>query len=376
MAVDSDAALSDLRVKASQIVAVKKPELMRTKIAELEEQVNSPTLWDDADAAQKITRELSNLKASLGKIEHLEQGINDVEAYFEMHSELLMQGEKEEAATIAAEASLELEALQNEADELEIQTMLSGKFDEREAVVTIRSGAGGVEAQDWAQMLLRMYTRWCEAKEYNFQVEDISYGEEAGIKSATFEVHEPYAFGELAAEAGTHRLVRLSPFNSLGKRQTSFAAVEVIPLIEETDHIEIPADEIKTDVFRASGPGGQCVNTTDSAVRMTHIPTGITVSMQNEKDQHQNKAAAMRVLQSRLLLLKQAQEAAEKHELAGDIKASWGDQIRNYVLHPYRMVKDTRTAVETSQTDKVLDGDIDQFIRAGVRYRARPHPSS
>ncbi len=236
-------------------------------------------------------------------------------------------------------------------------------------MVTIRSGAGGVDAADWAEMLLRMYLRWAERRGYPTKVLDTSYAEEAGIKSATFEVNAPYAFGTLSVEAGTHRLVRISPFDNQGRRQTSFAAVEVIPLIEQTDHVEIPDSEIKVDVFRSSGPGGQSVNTTDSAVRMTHIPTGIVVSMQNEKSQIQNRAAALRVLQSRLLLLRQEQERAEQKALAGNVKASWGDQMRSYVLHPYQMVKDLRTNHEVGNTASVFDGDLDGFIDAGIRWR-------
>ena len=236
-------------------------------------------------------------------------------------------------------------------------------------MVTIRSGAGGVDAADFAQMLLRMYLRWAERNEYPTTVMDTSYAEEAGIKSATFEVNAPYAYGTLSVEAGTHRLVRISPFDNQGRRQTSFAAVEVIPLIESTDHIDIPDSDLKVDVFRSSGPGGQSVNTTDSAVRMTHIPTGIVVSMQNEKSQIQNRAAALRVLQSRLLQLRHEQEQAARKELAGDVKASWGDQMRSYVLQPYQMVKDLRTGHENGNTAAVFDGEIDDFINAGIRWR-------
>jgi peptide chain release factor 2 len=218
-------------------------------------------------------------------------------------------------------------------------------------------------------MLMRMYLRWAERHGYPIEVLDTSYAEEAGLKSATFEVKVPYAFGHLAVEAGTHRLVRISPFDNQGRRQTSFAAVEVIPLIEPTDSVEIPDNEIKVDVFRSSGPGGQSVNTTDSAVRMTHLPTGIVVSMQNEKSQIQNRAAALRVLQSRLLLMRQAEEHAVKKAMAGDVKASWGDQMRSYVLNPYQMVKDLRTEYEVSNTSGVFDGDIDGFIEAGIRWK-------
>jgi peptide chain release factor 2 len=267
------------------------------------------------------------------------------------------------------EAAAELDSVRKALADLEVVTLLSGEFDEREAVVTIRAGAGGVDAADFAEMLLRMYLRWAERHGYPTTIMDTSYAEEAGLKSATFEVKAPYAFGTLSVEAGTHRLVRISPFDNQGRRQTSFAAVEVIPLIEQTDSIDIPDNEIRVDVFRSSGPGGQSVNTTDSAVRLTHLPTGTVVSMQNEKSQLQNRAAAMRVLQSRLLLLKKEQEDAEKKAFAGDVKASWGDQMRSYVLNPYQMVKDLRTEHEVGNTSAVFDGEIDDFIDAGIRWR-------
>jgi peptide chain release factor 2 len=246
---------------------------------------------------------------------------------------------------------------------------MTGEWDKRAAVVSIRSGAGGVDAADFAEMLLRMYLRWAERHNYPTRVLDTSYAEEAGLKSATFEVDAPYAYGTLSVEAGTHRLVRISPFDNQGRRQTSFAAVEVIPLIEQTDHVDIPESELKVDVFRSTGPGGQSVNTTDSAVRLTHIPTGIVVSMQDEKSQIQNRAAALRVLQSRLLMLRKEQEAAQKKEMAGDVKASWGDQMRSYVLQPYQMVKDLRTEHESGNPSAVFDGEIDDFIDAGIRWR-------
>jgi peptide chain release factor 2 len=224
-------------------------------------------------------------------------------------------------------------------------------------------------------MLLRMYLRYCEKHQYKTSVLDTSYAEGAGIKSAVFEVDAPYAFGTLSVEAGTHRLVRMSPFNAAGKRQTSFAAVEVVPLIETTDVVEIPESEIRVDVFRSSGPGGQSVNTTDSAVRITHIPTGIVVSCQNEKSQLQNKIAAMRVLQSRLLELKRQEEDAKRKELAGDVRASWGEQMRSYVLAPYQMVKDLRTNFEVNNPSDVFDGDLDGFISAAIRWR-KQEPNS
>lgn len=343
---------------------------IKSEISKLEKLSHDPNLWDDIENAQNIVSQLKNKQAVIKKVEQINSQLDDVEVLVSFGEEEFNNGNEIEADNYYTQASQELNTLKLIISSLEIETLMSGKYDSRNAIVTIRSGAGGVEAADWASMLYRMYTRWADKKEYSIAVEDISYGEEAGIKSVTFEVREPYAYGQLAMESGTHRLVRISPFNAQGKRQTSFAAVEVIPLIEKTDAIEIPDSDVRVDVFRASGPGGQSVNTTDSAVRVTHIPTGIVVSMQNEKSQIQNRAAAMRVLASRLLVLKQQQEASEKKELAGDIVAAWGDQIRNYVLHPYQMVKDLRTNVETSQTSAVLDGALDQFIEAGVRYRS------
>ena len=268
-----------------------------------------------------------------------------------------------------AEAANEIEALGRSISELEVRTLLSGEYDQREAIVTIRAEAGGVDAADFAEMLLRMYTRYCERHGYPFEVMDTSYAEEAGIKSATFSVKVPYAYGTLSVEQGTHRLVRISPFDNQGRRQTSFAGVEVLPIVEQTDHIEIPDDELRVDVYRSSGPGGQGVNTTDSAVRLTHLPTGIVVSCQNERSQIQNRASAMIVLQSKLLERARQEEQARMNALKGDSSGSWGNQMRSYVLHPYQMVKDLRTEVETGNTAAVLDGEIDDFIEAGIRWR-------
>jgi peptide chain release factor 2 len=275
----------------------------------------------------------------------------------------------EQDASVQTEAKAEFASLRAIMAELEIQTLLNGEFDERAAVITIRSGAGGDDATDFAEMLLRMYLRYAEKHKFPVQVLDTSYAEGAGIKSATFEVDAPFAFGTLSVEAGTHRLVRMSPFNAAGKRQTSFAAVEVVPLIEQTDVIDVPDADIRVDVFRSSGPGGQSVNTTDSAVRITHLPTGTVVSCQNEKSQIQNKAAAMRVLQSRLLEIKRREEEAKKKSIAGDVKASWGEQMRSYVMAPYQMVKDLRTDYEVNNPSAVFDGDLDGFIAAGIRWR-------
>ena len=363
---DFSAEIKELRAIFTSIAAVSDIEGIERAIEDLSAQAAAPDLWDDVENAQKVTSALSYKQSELNRLRSLSSRIDDVEVMVE-----LAEAEDEEtAAELLADAERERGEIRAKLEELEVLVLLSGEYDQREAVVTIRSGAGGADAADFAEMLLRMYLRWAEKNGYPTKVLDTSYAEEAGLKSVTFEVNAPYAFGRLSVEAGTHRLVRISPFDNQGRRQTSFAAVEVIPLIEQTDAIEIPESEIKVDVFRSSGPGGQSVNTTDSAVRMTHLPTGIVVSMQNEKSQLQNRAAALRVLQSRLLLLRKEQEDAKKKELAGDIKASWGDQMRSYVLHPYQMVKDLRTGYEEGNTSNVLDGGLNAFIDAGIRWRA------
>ncbi len=350
----------------ANIESVSDPERLRSEIAELSQQAGAPDLWDDPDAAQQVTSKLSHLQSELARIQKTESRIDDLETLGELVEESV---DDEERELLVEECQAELKGLQADIADLEIRTLLDGEYDDRHAVVTIRSGAGGVDAADFASMLLRMYLRWAERKGYKTKVLDTSYAEVAGIKSATFEVEAPYAYGTLSVESGTHRLVRISPFDNQGRRQTGFAAVEVIPLIETTDHIDIPDTDLKVDVFRSSGPGGQSVNTTDSAVRVTHLPTGIVVSMQDEKSQIQNRAAAMRVLQSRLLMLRHEEEKAKKDELKGDVKASWGDQMRSYVLQPFQMVKDLRTDWESGNTAAVFDGEIDDFINAGIRWR-------
>jgi peptide chain release factor 2 len=362
VAVDFTQEIKDLRATMDSVRGVTNLDELARTIKELEEQASAPDLWDDPDAAQQVTSALSRANSERDRVLGMDARIEDLETLVEM-------GQEESDAATLEEAERDLATLKKDVGELEVRTLLSGEYDEREAVVTIRSGAGGVDAADFAEMLMRMYLRWAERHGYPTKVMDTSYAEEAGLKSATFEVNVPYAFGHLSVEAGTHRLVRISPFDNQGRRQTSFAAVEVIPLIESDDSIDIPENELKIDVFRSSGPGGQSVNTTDSAVRMTHLPTGIVVSMQNEKSQIQNRAAALRVLQSRLLLQRKAEEAAVKKEMAGDVKASWGDQMRSYVLNPYQMVKDLRTEFETGNPSAVFDGDIDGFIEAGIRWQ-------
>ena len=327
------ARLKQLESTLTTIEKVMDPEALAARIRELEAQAGDPSLWDDPEHAQKVTSELSAAQAKVRKLEAL-------------------RGRLESAI-----------------ESLEVTTMLSGEYDPREAVINIRSGAGGVDAADWAEMLMRMYTRWAEKHGHKVDVYDISYAEEAGIKSATFVVHGEYMYGQLSVEQGAHRLVRISPFDNQGRRQTSFAEVEVLPVVEQTDHIDIPDNDVRVDVYRSSGPGGQSVNTTDSAVRLTHIPTGIVVTCQNEKSQIQNKASAMRVLQAKLLERKRQEEQAELDALGAGGNASWGNQMRSYVLHPYQMVKDLRTNFEVGDPSKVLDGDIDGFLESGIRWR-------
>ncbi|CAM3261543.1 peptide chain release factor 2 [Nocardioides dubius] len=337
-------------------------DAMRSEIADLSEQVAAPDLWDNQEHAQRVTGRLSTLNGELERYTSLEERIDDLSVLVELATE---EGDDDSLA----EAEAELGRIQKSLESLEIRTLLNGEYDEREAIMTIRAGAGGVDAADFALTLMRMYTRWAEQHGYGVEVYDISYAEEAGIKSAEFAIKAPYAYGNLSVEVGTHRLVRISPFDNQGRRQTSFAAVEVVPVLEQTDEIEVDENDIRVDVFRSGGPGGQSVNTTDSAVRLTHIPTGTVVSCQNEKSQLQNKASAMVVLKAKLLALKKAEEAALKKDLKGDVAASWGDQMRNYVLNPYQIVKDLRTGYETGNPQAVFDGDLDGFMEAGIRWR-------
>jgi peptide chain release factor 2 len=354
--------LAQLTATLASIETVLDLPATREAIVDLEAQASAPDLWDDQERAQQVTSRLSFLQGELRRVEALSRRLADLPVLFEL-------AETEQDDSALAEAQRELEDLQRSVGELEVRTLLSGEYDAREALVTIRAEAGGVDAADWAEMLLRMYTRYCERHGWPFEVYDTSYAEEAGIKSATFAIKVPYAYGTLSVEQGTHRLVRISPFDNQGRRQTSFAGVEVIPVIAQTDSIDIPEDDLRIDVYRSSGPGGQGVNTTDSAVRITHIPTGIVVSCQNERSQLQNRATAMAVLQARLLERRRQEEQAKIDALKGDSSGSWGNQMRSYVLHPYQMVKDLRTNEETGNTAAVLDGEIDDFIEAGIRWR-------
>jgi peptide chain release factor 2 len=364
--LDFDAELKQLDATLTSIEKVLDLDALRAEIADLGEQVAAPDLWDDQANAQKVTSRLSSLQADVDRVTALRGRIDDLGVMVELARE-------ENDADALAETEKEIGSLAKSIQSLEVRTLLSGEYDEREALVTIRSGAGGVDAADFAEMLQRMYLRWAERHGYPTEVYDTSYAEEAGLKSTTFGVKAPYAYGTLSVESGTHRLVRISPFDNQGRRQTSFAAVEVVPVLEQTDEIDVPEEELRIDVYRSSGPGGQSVNTTDSAVRITHIPTGTVVSCQNEKSQLQNKASAMVILKAKLLALKKAEERAQIDALRGDVQGSWGDQMRSYVLHPYQMVKDLRTQYESGNTSGVFDGEIDDFIEAGIRWRRTGH---
>jgi peptide chain release factor 2 len=362
-AVNPDVAadLKDLSSTLENIEAVTDLPALRAEIADLSDQAGQPDLWNDTEVAQRVTSRLAHAQGELRRVEDLRRRLDDLPVLYE-----LAEDEGDQAAVADAEA--ERAKLREEISALEVRTLLSGEYDPREALVTIRAEAGGVDAADWAEMLMRMYLRWAERHGYGVDVYDTSYAEEAGIKSATFQVHAPFAYGTLSVEQGTHRLVRISPFDNQSRRQTSFAGVEVAPVVESSDEVEIDEKDLRVDVYRSSGPGGQGVNTTDSAVRITHLPTGIVVSCQNERSQLQNKASAMLVLQAKLLERRRQEERAKMDALR-DTGSSWGNQMRSYVLHPYQMVKDLRTEYETGNPAAVLDGDIDGFIDAGIRWR-------
>jgi peptide chain release factor 2 len=360
-ATDPADEIAALTSTLDSIEAVLNPGDMQREAASLREQAADPGLWADQDRGQKVTRRLSYLEAELSRLSALHQRLADTKVLFDL-------AESEDDQPTRDEAARELAGLRKEIDGLEVRTLLNGEYDAREALISINAQAGGADAADFAENLLRMYLRWAERHKYRTEVYDTSYAEEAGIKSTTFAVNAPYAYGTLRGEHGTHRMVRISKYDNQGRRQTSFAGVDVTPVVEQTDHIDISDDDIRVDVFRSSGPGGQGVNTTDSAVRITHLPTGIVVSCQNERSQIQNRASAMAVLQSKLLERRRQEDADEMAALRGDGGRAWGTQIRNYVLYPYQSVKDVRTGQETGNAVAVLDGEIDEFIDAEIRW--------
>ncbi len=359
-------ALAAQRARVDHIRGYLDIEAKRQLLEDLEGQAADPTLWDDPDAARGVTTQLSRVRDDLERHDTLTERLDDLEVLNGLAQEV-------DDDDSAAEVARGVVAVARDIDRLEVATLLSGEHDGNDAIVSIQAGEGGVDAMDWAQMLQRMYLRWAGDRGFSAEVYDQSYGEEAGLKSTTFEVSGSDAYGLLSAEHGVHRLVRISPFDGNARRQTSFAMVDVVPVLPELEQeVEVPDEDIRVDVYRSSGPGGQSVNTTDSAVRITHIPTGIVVSCQNEKSQHQNRAAAMRVLNAKLAELERKKRQDELDELRGGRqKVGFGSQIRSYVLHPYQMVKDLRTDHEVGNPDSVLNGnDLDEFIEAELRRRA------
>ncbi len=326
--------------------------------------MNDPDFWNNQDNAKKVTKELSNLKNKSEQLTELENFIDDIDTY-----SLLIDEEFEK--DLADEIVEYINDTQKVIDKYEVEFLLNGKFDHNNAILSIHPGAGGTESQDWAEMLLRMYTKWCDSNGYKYDIVEYVNGDEAGVKSVSVEITGDYAFGFLKSEIGVHRLVRISPFNAQGKRQTSFASVFVYAQIEDDIEVEINQKDLKIDTYRASGAGGQHVNTTDSAVRITHLPTNIVVSCQNQRSQTQNKEKAMQILKSRIyeqLEEERRKERQETEDSKSDI--SWGSQIRSYVFHPYQMVKDHRTNYDIGNTERVMNGDLNEFINSYLKWKA------
>ncbi len=346
------------------------PDRLQRRIAEIESLSASSDFWTDPRKAQNLLKEKARLERDLDAFRKPLRDLEDA-------GELLRMAEEEGAEEFGDEVATSLDAIERRVGDLEFARMMSGENDAASAIVEIHAGAGGTESQDWVEMLLRMYLRWAERRGYRTSIADILAGEEAGLKSVTFSVEGEYAFGYLKAETGVHRLVRISPFDANARRHTTFASVFVIPDIEDTIEIEVREEDLRVDTYRSSGAGGQHVNKTDSAVRLTHLPTGIVVACQNERSQHKNRATAMRILKARLYDLERRKREAERDQVEAQKKGiDFGSQIRSYVLHPYRMVKDLRTGHETGNADAVLDGDLDGFIEAYLLQAAGRAPAA
>jgi peptide chain release factor 2 len=342
----------------------------RARKAELEADAARPDLWDDPDQAKAVTRELSQVSEDVAVMDGLARRLDDAEVLHELSRE-------EDDESQEPEIQHEIEALGQELSLLELRSLFTGEYDERDAICQLSFGVGGTDAQDWTEMLLRMYTRWAERRGFSVEIDETLPGQEAGISSATFVVKGRFAYGMLKAERGVHRLVRISPFDANARRQTAFSALDVIPTLDEAEQPEILEKDLRIDTYRASGAGGQHVNKTSSAVRLTHLPTGVVVACQNERSQHQNKARAMQILAAKLFELQIQEQEKKKAAIAGEkTDAGWGHQIRSYVLAPYQLVKDLRTGHETGNVQAVLDGDIDEFIEAWLQWRRRESSAS
>jgi len=345
--------IDDLKKRIEKALVQLNVEEKKQKIFTLEAEVSNPEIWNNPENATQKNKQLANLKKSVEPWFILQAQVNDLYELIEMADESMKD-----------EFVAQIKSFETDLDKLEQQLYLSGPFDSHNAIIRLSAGVGGTDAQDWTEMLERMYLRWSEKEEFESNIIERSVGEEAGIKSSVIEIAGPYAYGKLKSEHGVHRLVRLSPFNSDNLRQTSFALVEILPEIETPEEVTIDEKDLKIDVYRAGGHGGQSVNTTDSAVRLTHTPTGIVVAIQNERSQIKNKETALKILRSKLAQMQLEQHAVSISELRAGESANWGSQIRNYVLHPYSLVKDTRTKYETSDVESVLNGDINGFIKS------------
>src|SRR5215216_1425765 len=355
--------LADLRRRVDDARAYLQINAARSRLAELEQDASRPDLWEDQDQARKVTTELARVRDDL-------QVFDGLEARFSEFGNLLELGREEGDDSVEPEIDVGTTTLSTDLGKLELRALFSGEHDERDAICEVHSGAGGTDSQDWAAMLLRMFTRWAESKGFSVEVDEIQEGQEAGITSATFIIKGRYAYGMLAGERGVHRLIRISPFDANARRQTAFASFDCVPALEATEEPDIDPNDLRIDTYRSSGAGGQHVNVTDSAVRITHIPTGIVVSCQNERSQTQNKARAMQILAARLAERQRRERQRELEALAGEKRdVAFGSQIRTYTLHPYQLVKDERTRYETGNVQSVLDGDIDDFVESYLQWR-------
>ena len=357
--------LSELRRRVTDARAYLRVDAAEARLTELEQAASKPDLWDNPDAARQVTSELARVKDDIDLVHGLEERVSDLETLHEL-------GREEADDSVEPEIAAGIADLEADLDRLELRALFTGEHDERDAICEVHSGAGGTDAADWTQMLLRMFTRWAERRGFDVELDEVQPGTEAGISSATFVVKGRYAYGMLQGERGVHRLIRISPFDANARRQTAFASLDCVPALEAAEEPEIDEKDLRIDTYRSSGAGGQHVNVTDSAVRITHLPTGIVVSCQNERSQTQNKARAMEILAARLAERMREERADELAQISGEKRdVAFGSQIRTYTLAPYRLVKDERTRYETGNVDAVLDGDLDGFIEAYLQWRRR-----